>query len=266
MPLLLAVLQSAATSSAATDAIDTWTKIGTGVIAGVAALFGLPIIRLTYKKTNAEIAKLELESAALRRAADAPNVASPTSDGGIQINIDGSPHAHVEVTADPRFLAPLLLLLDFILSWILVTLAGRIFAILPLDVFETPALAVFTAVLLVPLAKQALHVKAVLRPPQTTEELEATVSLVVLALLAFYSVLAVSCGSFGVLLLAISAPKTWSSGWYIGVGCSLAGIAMLMGLSAVKRAVRQYLMSIINSHSGSQDSPPSRNADITARE
>ena len=45
--------------------LDIYAKVFGGVVAGLGALFGLPIAVLSFKKTRAEIRKLELEAAAL---------------------------------------------------------------------------------------------------------------------------------------------------------------------------------------------------------
>jgi len=45
--------------------LDTYAKVIGGVVAGLGTLFGLPLVILNFRKTRAEIRKLELEAAAL---------------------------------------------------------------------------------------------------------------------------------------------------------------------------------------------------------
>jgi hypothetical protein len=49
--------------------VDTYVKVAGAVVTGVATVLGIPIVFLTYRKTRAEIAKLELEANALREEA-----------------------------------------------------------------------------------------------------------------------------------------------------------------------------------------------------
>src|SRR5215213_5773781 len=76
LALIAAVLSAAAfgqdsasatsASSSFVAALDTYAKVIGVVLTALATLFGLPIVFLTYKKTRAEIAKLDLEATALR--------------------------------------------------------------------------------------------------------------------------------------------------------------------------------------------------------
>jgi hypothetical protein len=49
--------------------IDTYTKVVGADLTGLGTLFGVPIVILNFKKTRAEIRKLELEAAALESKA-----------------------------------------------------------------------------------------------------------------------------------------------------------------------------------------------------
>src|ERR1035437_3424285 len=74
--MALAQATGSAPASAATSAqttpptplsqADLWVKVIGGIVVVVAGLVGLPTGLLLYKKTRAEITKLELEAAALR--------------------------------------------------------------------------------------------------------------------------------------------------------------------------------------------------------
>ena len=140
--------------------IDTYPKVVGAVLTGLGTLFGLPIVILNFKKTRAEIRKLELEAAALESKAP---VAGDV-EGGTSIRIQDSDNVNVQVLADPRFLGPLLLLLDFILAWIVLTLAGYFLSFISLGIIRTALLAALAAELLIPIAREASRVRSVLRP------------------------------------------------------------------------------------------------------
>jgi hypothetical protein len=140
---------------------DEYVKVFGAVLTGLGTLFGLPIVFLSFKKTRAEIRKLELEAAALQGKANAEGAVQ----AGTTIAISHSHDLNIQVLADPRFLGPLLLLLDFILAWIILTLAGIFLNIIHLGVISTALLAVLAAALLAPIAKEARRVKQTLKPP-----------------------------------------------------------------------------------------------------
>jgi hypothetical protein len=142
--------------------LDTYAKVFGAVLTGLGTLFGLPIVPLTFKKTKAEIRKLELESAAL----EGKGAVTGDVEGGTSIRISDSRNVTVQVLADPRFLGPLLLLLDFILALIVLTLAGYFLSLFGLGVIRSVLLALLAAVLLIPIATEARRVRAVLRPKE----------------------------------------------------------------------------------------------------
>jgi len=129
-------------------------------------LFGLPIVVLNFRKTRAEIRKLELEAASL----ETKTSLSGDVEGGTSINVQNSDHINIQVLADPRFLGPLLLLLDFILAWVVLTLAGYFLSLFSSGFIRTIVLGVLAAVLLIPIAKEARRVREVLRPAIQTNE------------------------------------------------------------------------------------------------
>jgi hypothetical protein len=55
-------------------------------------------------------------------------------------------------------------LLDIILAWIVLTLAGYFLSFISLGIIRTALLAALAAVLLIPIAKEASRVRSVLRP------------------------------------------------------------------------------------------------------
>lgn len=146
------------------EVVETYVKIIGGIIAGLVAVFGLPLTVIQFQKTRAEIRKLDLEAAALEGKGDADNLEWPSN----MITIEDSDYATVQILADPRFLGPLLLLLDFIIAWIVLSLFNYALsapgAFLPLVSLLHPLiLLVIAAILLVPIALEAYRVRQALR-------------------------------------------------------------------------------------------------------
>jgi hypothetical protein len=69
----------------------------------------------------------------------------------------------IQILADPRFAAPLLILLDFVIVYIILALAGYAVAVFSLRQIGQIILTVTAAVLLVPLFIEALRLRGVLR-------------------------------------------------------------------------------------------------------
>jgi hypothetical protein len=145
--------------------IDIYAKVIGAILTGLGTLFGLPLVILNFRKTRAEIRKLELEASALQQKA----AVTGDSESGTSIHISDSHDVNVQVLADPRFLGPLLLLLDFIFAWVLLTLAGYFLSLFGLGYIRTILLFTLAAVLLIPIAKEAHRVKLNLRPKDNKE-------------------------------------------------------------------------------------------------
>jgi hypothetical protein len=151
--------------------LDTYAKVFGGVLTGLGTLFGLPIVVLNFKKTQAEIRKLELEAASLKSSMGINSNVIGDKDGGISIEINESQDVNVQILADPRFLAPLLLLLDFIFAWIVLVLAGHFLSLF--DLFgqtRTLVIGVIAVFLLLPIAQESRRVKFVLQPKELEPE------------------------------------------------------------------------------------------------
>jgi hypothetical protein len=153
---------------------DLWVKIIGGIVAGVAALVGLPTGILLYKKTQAEIAKLELESAALRTRPESGVEKQDVTAGTYNVHIEGRDNM-VQITADPRFLAPLLVLLDFIFAWVVLYLANDLFSLLPFRPLTNLLTILLAFIVLIPIARQVQRVRTLLNPPRTLEEVQESV-------------------------------------------------------------------------------------------
>jgi hypothetical protein len=219
-----------ASQPATISQIDTYVKAAGVIVTGIATLFGLPIVFLTYRKTRVEITKLELEAKALKeKQGESPNQ-SKDEDGNIRILVDRSPHTSIQVLADPRFLAPLLILLDFIFAWIVLTLAEYLLSIFGFDALRHFALAVLAISLLLPIARQVMRVRSVLRPPRTPDEVRASLRQAKMTALIIYVTCVLSTVAFGVILLNVSPGNLTEFGRYlawllIGLGISLIALA-----------------------------------------
>ncbi|MCX7275789.1 MAG: hypothetical protein NTZ15_00455 [Burkholderiales bacterium] len=237
---------AAAVAASAPTVISEVGSYGTAigaVITAMAALFGLPIVFLTYKKTRAEIDKLELEANALRQKQGSEGSQSGNQEGNIRINVERSQDVTIQVLADPRFLAPLLLLVDFIFAWVVLTLADRLMAIFAVGFIRNGALALLAATLLLPIAKQVLRVRAVLSPPKTPEELKVALRQTRVAVYVSYLLLVVSAFSFAILLLTVSPSNLTDLGRYLAWALLTFGSLLLAAAPFLRRRFNQYLES-----------------------
>lgn len=154
--------------------LDIYQKIFGGVVATVVTLFGLPLAYMNFKKTKAEIKKLELEVASIEGE-------KPQSNSGIDaysVNIINSDRNIVKIMTDPRILAPLLLLLDFIIAWIVITLSSYsldfifnlpLFPYFISNIIKTVVMGIIYIILLVPIVREARRVKSALNPKKDSE-------------------------------------------------------------------------------------------------
>jgi hypothetical protein len=80
--------------------LDIYVKVFGGIVTGLGTLFGLPATLLYFRKTRAEIRKLELEAAALSSKA----TSSQETAYGNQVTIHDSYNNNIQIMTDPRFL------------------------------------------------------------------------------------------------------------------------------------------------------------------
>jgi hypothetical protein len=223
--------------------IDSVTKIAAAVITGLATIFGLPLILLNYKKTRAEITKINLEAAALQEKLTTEGEPKGIpSDTGTKIKMDQSPNTRVEITADPRLLAPLLLMLDFIFAWIVIVLVGDFLDILDFAGVRQIILPIFAVVLLLPIAREIIRTRAGLRPPQSQEEIGIATKQARIAVYGGYVMAAVSAILIGILLLvAVDEPVAHIFAWILlGIGAILVVVSPIL-----KRRADHYLYNLI---------------------
>jgi hypothetical protein len=112
-----------ALTSAATP-LDIYAKLVGAIVAGLGFLFGIPVTWFTIRKTRFEIKKLELEADNIRANLEKTAQTSDNFSNQVKVQISESPESIVNVTYDPRLAAPLLVLMDFVTAFVLLTVGG----------------------------------------------------------------------------------------------------------------------------------------------
>lgn len=155
-----AYAQAQPTSADFWSNLDTSVKVVAGVVAAITAVLGVPVTFLQIRKTIVEIRKIELEAQKLREQTGIEHL---KESQGHWIYLDHSDRNNIQILVDPRFSAPLLILLDFVIVYIVLALA--IYAVsvfLPGKVGQI-ILTVIAALLLLPPFVEALRLRGVLR-------------------------------------------------------------------------------------------------------
>jgi len=148
--------------------LSNYGKVFGLVLTGLGTLFGLPLAVLNFNKTRAEIRKLELEANALETNIPHEN----QNKDGYKISIMHSKDVKIKILADPRFLGPLLLLLDFIIAWIIITLSSYLIGLILSGFFKTFTVLVIAGILLIPIYRESVRVKKILKPKSENENVE----------------------------------------------------------------------------------------------
>ena len=136
-----------------------------------------------------------------------------------------------------------MLLVDFIFAWVVLTLADKLLAIFALGIVRNGALAILAAVLLLPIAKQVLRVRAVLSPPRTPEELQASLRQTRIAAYASYLLLVASSLGFGALLLIISPANLTDAGRNLAWALLSIGAILVVAIPFLKPKFKRYIES-----------------------
>ena len=142
------------------SSLDTYVKVIAGVVAAITASLGIPVAFLQIRKTIAEIRKTELEA---KKLEEQTGVALPVNHDGHRIIIDHSDNNNIQILVDPRFSSPLLILLDFVIVYILLALAGYAISVFLPGKIGQIILTIVGAGLLLPLLVEALRLRGVLR-------------------------------------------------------------------------------------------------------
>ncbi|HEX6901990.1 MAG TPA: hypothetical protein VF789_19885 [Thermoanaerobaculia bacterium] len=229
-------------SASALVEVDIYVKAFVAILSLVAAIVGLPAVFLTYRKTRAEITKLELEAQSLRSKQDTSPQQTQSAENGVRINLENSPYTTVQVLADPRFLAPLLLLLDFIFAWVILTLAGHILSFFAFDLFKDVTLALLAFLLLLPIARQVLRVRAILGAAASEAEALANLTQARRAGYFVYIALTVSSLTLGILLLAKSGTSITDGFRYFAWFLVAWGVVLIIAALPLKSRFDAYLL------------------------
>ena len=139
--------------------------ISAKIFALIITILGIPLAFLQFKKTKAEIRKIKIEAESLKEKNIGENVLE-----GHKINIDGSKNVVVNMLAYPRFISPLLILLDFIIAWIILEFASYAFGWIFQNVLGDIALVLVAIILFVPIYREARRVKKILRPSENNAD------------------------------------------------------------------------------------------------
>ncbi|WP_017326254.1 hypothetical protein [Synechococcus sp. PCC 7336] len=141
--------------------LDTSVKVIAGVVAAITAVLGVPVAFLQIRKTIVEIRKIELEAQKLQEQTETE---FPKEFEGHRIYLDHSDGNNIQILVDPRFSAPLLILLDFVIVYIVLALAGYAVGVFLPGKAGQIILTVVATFLLLPLFVEALRLRGVLRP------------------------------------------------------------------------------------------------------
>jgi hypothetical protein len=159
-PIYAQVQPSPPTDTNFWSSLDTYVKVIAGVVAAITTILGIPVAFLQIRKTVAEIRKTELEAKKLEEQTGA---VLPTEYQAYRINIENSDRNVIQILVDPRFSSPLLILLDFVIVYILLALAGYASSVFLPSYIRKIILTILGAILLIPLLFEALRLRGVLR-------------------------------------------------------------------------------------------------------
>jgi hypothetical protein len=142
------------------NSLDTYSKIVAGVVAAITAILGIPVAFLQIRKTIVEIRKIELET---RKLQGETGEKLPIEYQGYQINMSESDNNTVQIFVDPRFSAPLLILLDFVIVYIVLALSNYALNFFYIDFLKSIILPIVGVSLFVPLLLEAFRLRDNLR-------------------------------------------------------------------------------------------------------
>ncbi|MCY7276515.1 MAG: hypothetical protein LH702_22965 [Phormidesmis sp. CAN_BIN44] len=135
-------------------------KVIAGVVAAMTATLGIPVAFLQIRKTTAEIHKTELEAKKLQEQTGQER---PIEYQGHQINMSNSDGNNIQILVDPRFTAPLLIVLDFVIVYMVLALADYALRLFQIEILSSIFLPIVGAALFLPLLLEALRLRGTLR-------------------------------------------------------------------------------------------------------
>jgi hypothetical protein len=137
--------QASTTTTSFWNSLDTYTKVIAGVVAAITATLGVPVAFLQIRKTIAEIHKTELEAKKLQEQTRQEH---PIEYQGHQIYMSHSDGNNIQILVDPRFAAPLLIVLDFVIVYMVLALADYALRLFQIEIFSSIVLPIVGAALL----------------------------------------------------------------------------------------------------------------------
>jgi hypothetical protein len=147
------------TTTSLWSSLDTYAKVIAAVVAAITAMLGIPVAFLQTRKTIAEIRKIELEAKKLREQ---------TSD-----ELPAEYHGNnIQILVDPRFAAPLLIVLDFVIAYIILALADYALRLFQIEIFSSIVLPIVGAALFLPLLREALRLRGTLRTERSDTKVD----------------------------------------------------------------------------------------------
>jgi len=246
--LLLVSAFSLAASAAAdeaaepqtTRALETYAQVFGAVLTGLGTLLGLPLVLVTYRKTRAEIVKLELETKAIKEKQS--RVGHDTEQGpGVQVNLSHSKVEHLQI-ADNKMLAPLLVILDFVFAWILLTLARYFLGLFLFELARSLVMAGLAAALFLPIAREVLRLRMVLGSPEFQAVAQGNLRKLRFGIYGGYILAVLSSGTIGVLLLFEDHSSLAES--VAGYSFLAVGVLLVASMPFLRSKLKIYLSDL----------------------
>jgi len=133
----VAALAQAAGSTPASAAVppelaglELWIKIIGGSLAALVTFIGMPAAFLQFSKTRAELRKLRLEAAKLSNELDGARN-DELQNQALRISVVDSPQAVVQVETAAGLSGPMLVVIDFVVSFILYQAFSHLLSLSP---------------------------------------------------------------------------------------------------------------------------------------
>lgn len=139
------------------EQVDLTLAVLSGVVALVVALIGVPVAWMSIRKTRATINKTELEAQKLRSELKSLGTTEAVAgENGTRVEIVGDRNV-VSFVTDPRLSGPLLIVVDFVVAWIIITLLNYALRVLPiyLGILQSLLVGGVAAFLFIPILQDA---------------------------------------------------------------------------------------------------------------
>lgn len=130
------------------------------MIAAITATLGVPVAFLQTRKTITEIHKIELEAEKLREQTGDERHAEYQ---GHWISISNSDGNSIQILVDSRFAAPLLIVLDFVIAYVMLALADYALRLFQIEILSSIVLPIVGVALFLPLLREALRLRGTLQ-------------------------------------------------------------------------------------------------------